>query len=191
MRSRDSEEKCEYVYDSPCGPLRIVSTRQGVTSLSFDGDATRGRGNAGVTPLMRETIDWLDVYFAGKDPGATPLIAARGTPFREEVWEILKGIPYGSTMTYGEIAEELARRRGIKRMSAQAVGNAAHWNPVAILIPCHRVVGADGSLIGYGGGLERKRFLLGLEHGFYLNELIYAMRGHILDEAVLNGRYKE
>ena len=110
---------------------------------------------------------WLDVYFSGRDPGFTPALnmdSNRGTtPFRKAVWEILLTIPFGKTMTYGEIARILAARNGMKKMSAQAVGGAVGHNPVSLIVPCHRVVGAGGSLTGYGGGLERKRYLLDLE----------------------------
>ena len=92
-----------------------------------------------------------------------PLLRPKGTPFQESVWQILCSIPYGSTMTYGGIASRISAQKGIKRMSAQAVGNAVGKNPISILIPCHRVIGADGGLTGYAGGLARKRALLALE----------------------------
>lgn len=113
--------------------------------------------------VFRRTEKWLDIYFAGRDPGFLPPLSTKGTPFQEEVWEILKEIPYGKTVSYGEIAMRIAEKRGIKRMAAQAVGGAVGRNPIAIIVPCHRVVGSDGSLTGYGGGLDRKVELLKLE----------------------------
>lgn len=124
------------------------------------------------SPVFEATCRWLDVYFAGWVPDFTPPLALRGTPFREAVWEILLTIPFGQTMTYGEIAARLTRQRAVQqgsasmatpRMSAQAVGGAVGHNPIAIIVPCHRVIGADGSLTGYAAGLDRKRRLLQLE----------------------------
>ena len=175
MRSWTDGVLYEYAYDSPCGTLLIATGESKVYAVCFDESSMRrdvsgydkpvfvDRKDPRMPAAMRETIDWLDLYFGGDDPGETPEISTNGTAFQEEVWGILNGIPYGKTVTYGEIAEELAGRRGIKKMSAQAVGNAVGRNPVAILIPCHRVIGADGSLTGYAGGLERKRFLLDFE----------------------------
>ncbi len=105
----------------------------------------------------------MDLYFSGEVPGFLPPIEVQTTPFRRAVWEILLTIPYGQTMTYGEIAERIAVKKGISHMSAQAVGGAVGHNPVSLIIPCHRVVGTDGSLTGYAGGIEKKRQLLTLE----------------------------
>ena len=105
------------------------------------------------------------LFFAGKDPGFTPALAPEGTAFRKHVWELLLEIPYGETVTYGQIAERIAEERGLTRMSAQAVGGAVGSNPIPLIIPCHRVIGADGSLVGYGCGLWRKERLLALEQG--------------------------
>ena len=113
-------------------------------------------------PVFENTIRWLDTYFGGEIPNFIPELNLRFTPFRKAVWDILLTIPYGQTMTYGGISEILARQTG-KKMSAQAVGGAVGHNPVSIIIPCQRVVGADGSLTGYAGGIDRKRFLLQLE----------------------------
>ena len=115
--------------------------------------------------VFAKTDRWLDIYFSGKDPGFIPPLALKSTDFRMAVWEILLGIPYGGTMTYGQIAAEIARTRGVKTMSAQAVGGAVGHNPISLIVPCHRVVGADGSLTGYAGGVERKRALLEMERG--------------------------
>jgi methylated-DNA-[protein]-cysteine S-methyltransferase len=106
----------------------------------------------------------LDRYFEGQDPGFVPPIRLDGTPFQQTVWELLQTIPYGETMTYGEIAARIARLRGIRKMSAQAVGGAVSRNPIALIIPCHRVIGSNGDLTGYAGGLDRKEWLLFLEH---------------------------
>lgn len=113
--------------------------------------------------IFRETASWLDIYFSGKEPDFMPEIALSGTPFQMAVWKILKTVPYGQTITYGEIALQIAEQRGIRRMSAQAVGGAVGRNPISILVPCHRVVGKSGNLTGYAGGIERKTSLLKLE----------------------------
>ena len=114
-------------------------------------------------PVFEQTKRWLDSYFSGQIPDFLPPLSLKGTDFRMEVWEELLKIPYGKTVSYGEIAAAVARKRGLDRMSAQAVGGAVGHNPVAIIVPCHRVVGKDGSLTGYGGGLDKKTALLSLE----------------------------
>ena len=115
-------------------------------------------------PVFDQTARWLKCYFDGFMPDFTPPLAPQGTPFRRDVWEILREIPYGVTMSYGQVAARLAADRGLRRMSAQAVGGAVGHNPIAIIIPCHRVVGADGSLTGYAAGLDRKDWLLKWEN---------------------------
>ena len=115
-------------------------------------------------PVFAETSQWLDLYFRGQQPGFVPKFRIQNlTPFRQEVLEILQAIPHGETMTYGQIARQIEKKQGLPQMSAQAVGGAVGWNPVCILIPCHRVLGANGSLTGYGGGIENKIALLKLE----------------------------
>ena len=114
-------------------------------------------------PIFQTTKRWLDLYFHGEIPDFTPALRLSGTPFRKAVWEILLTIPYGRTMTYGEIADKIAEQKGLPRMSAQAVGSAVGHNPISIIVPCHRVLGSDGSLTGYAGGVERKAALLALE----------------------------
>lgn len=115
----------------------------------------------GDSPLLRQTEQWLQQYFAGEQPEISELpLAPSGSEFRQEVWRILCRIPYGKTITYGNIAQEMAQHRGLASMSAQAVGGAVGHNPISIIIPCHRVVGSSGSLTGYAGGLERKKWLL-------------------------------
>ena len=149
-------------YDSPIGPLTLVSDGTALTELRLDGskDSTETQKNL---PIFRETVRWLDIYFSGKEQDFTPPLNLRTSPFRREVWEIMLTIPYGRTMTYGEIAKEIARRHGLAKMSAQAVGGAVGHNAIPIIIPCHRVIGANGNLTGYGGGIERKIKLLALE----------------------------
>ena len=115
-------------------------------------------------PIFEQTRRWLDVYFAGKEPGFTPPILMRASSdFRRLVWEQLLTIPFGHTLTYGDIARRIAAERGLTSMSAQAVGGAVGHNPVSIIVPCHRVVGTNGSLTGYAGGIERKERLLKIE----------------------------
>lgn len=130
--------------------------------------------------VFNQTTEWLDRYFAGErpDPAELPL-APLGSPFRQRVWDKLLKIPYGRTRTYGDIAAELAREDGKEKMSAQAVGGAVGHNPISIIIPCHRVVGAGGSLTGYAGGLEKKIFLLTLE-GADMGRLSVPSRGTAL-----------
>ena len=115
-------------------------------------------------PIFRETCRWLDGYFAGRPPKKLPAFHLLGaTPFRREVSKEMQEIPFGKTVTYGEIAAAIARRLGVARMAAQAVGGAVGWNPICIIIPCHRVIGAGGRPTGYGGGLSNKMALLELE----------------------------
>ncbi len=118
----------------------------------------------GGSSVLRATENWLDRYFAGERPMVSELpLAPAGSAFRQQVWKLLCEIPYGEVVTYGELAGRLAVRTGRERMSAQAIGGAVGHNPIAIIIPCHRVVGADGSLTGYAGGVEKKAWLLELE----------------------------
>lgn len=114
-------------------------------------------------PVFTDAKGWLDSYFSSKRPGDLPSLHLMGTPFQMEVWALLRAVPYGETTTYGALAARLAAQRGLERMSAQAVGGAVGRNPVSIMVPCHRVVGGDGKLTGYAGGLERKLELLTLE----------------------------
>lgn len=114
--------------------------------------------------IFHDTKKWLDLYFSGKKPDISLLsLAPEGNEFRQKVWQILCKIPYGEVTTYGRIADIIAKERGQKRMSAQAVGGAVGHNPISIIIPCHRVVGANGSLTGYAGGINTKISLLKLE----------------------------
>ena len=154
--------------DSPLGGIMLASDGTHLVGLWFDGQMYFARGLAKEheeknLPIFAETMRWLDVYFSGKRPDFTPSIRLRGTSFQKEVWEILLKIPYGKTMTYGDIADKIAKKKGIPKMSAQAVGGAVGHNPITLIVPCHRVVGANGNLIGYAGGVERKKCLLELE----------------------------
>lgn len=149
-------------YDSPLGKMIMKSyDEKTLGELSFD--EQKSKCTEKEIPVFDETKKWLDIYFSGKQPQFFPKLDLRGSEFRIAVWEILLKIPYGQTITYGDIADEIAKKRGIKKMAAQAVGGAVGHNPVAIIVPCHRVVGANGSLTGYGGGIERKEKLLQLE----------------------------
>ena len=117
----------------------------------------------GETPTLAETKRWLDIYFTGREPGFLPPLRPIGSAFRQSVWELLLRIPYGQTTTYGEIARQHAAKRGLARISAQAVGGAVGHNEISILIPCHRVVGMSGSLTGCASGISKKAKLLELE----------------------------
>lgn len=142
-----------------------------LTQLDFavqpdGGNEPDRRQDERLLPVFAAACRWLDLYFAGKKPDFTPQLSLHGSPFREMVWAVLRTIPYGETTTYGEIAAKIAAQRGVAKMSAQAVGGAVGHNPIAIIVPCHRVIGKDGSLTGYAGGLQRKEWLLRHE-GFY------------------------
>ena len=155
-------------YISPLGNISLASNGETLTGLWFDGQKyfphnLISESIEAELPIFTQTCNWLDIYFSGKIPDFNPPIILNTTPFRKAVYEILFTIPYGQTMTYGEIANILAKQKSIQRMSAQAVGGAVGHNPISIIIPCHRVVGADGSLTGYAGGLDKKIALLKLE----------------------------
>lgn len=155
-------------YDSPLGDILLLADEKGLTGLWFDGgkyqvDAPGADYREKKLSYFEETKSWLDIYFAGREPDFMPMFHITGSDFQIAVWDILQKIPYGEITTYGAIAKEIATQRGIPRMSAQAVGGAVGHNKISILIPCHRVMGSDGSLTGYGGGLEKKIALLQLE----------------------------
>ena len=157
-----------YRYDSPLGGITMASDGDALTGLWFDGQEhkteTLCADHAGRNlPVFEETKRWLDIYFSGEEPDFIPALHMRGTAFRRIVWEILLTIPYGRTMTYGEIADRIAARQGMSRMSAQAVGGAVAHNAIALIVPCHRVIGSDGSMTGYAAGTEKKKYLLNLE----------------------------
>ena len=157
-----------YRYASPLGRITLASDSEALTGLWFDKQKhfphnLISESTEAELSIFTQTIKWLDIYFSGEVPGFTLPISLNATTFRKAVYEVLLTIPYGQTMTYGEIANIIAEQKGIERMSAQAVGGAVGRNPISIIIPCHRVVGADGSLTGYAGGLDRKIELLKLE----------------------------
>lgn len=153
---------------SPLGEILLAADDIGLTGLWFEGakyygcGPDRGQEERDV-PVFKETGRWLQMYFSGEEPDFMPPLHLTGTPFQLEVWKILQEIPYGETTTYGEIAKRLAGNRGASGMSARAVGGAVGRNPVSVIVPCHRVVGTDGSLTGYAGGIDRKIRLLTLE----------------------------
>ena len=139
-----------------------------LTGLWFQGSSDQRKHNElfieEERPIFKETCRWLDIYFSGRQPDFTPIYWLYDlTPFRKEVSEIMLSIPFGKTMTYGDIAAKIAPKHGILKMSPQAVGGAVGWNPICIIIPCHRVIGAGGKLTGYGGGIKNKIALLELE----------------------------
>ena len=154
-------------YPSPLGKLTLASDGEAITGLWLPGQKYFASTLAfdapkdGTLPVFAQAAQWLDAYFGGKPFPALPPLSPAGTPFRRAVWELLLEIPYATTTTYGALAERLAQR-GIYT-SPRAVGGAVGHNPISILIPCHRVLSSDGSLTGYAGGLEAKRFLLELE----------------------------
>ncbi|ANZ41705.1 cysteine methyltransferase [Lentzea guizhouensis] len=148
------------VIDSPIGPLTAVGEGEALLGLYFDGHLRTPRLDRGprVTTGFDEVRRQLGEYFAGTRRTFDLVLAPRGSAFEKSVWALLTSIPYGETRTYGQLAAELGDPG-----AAQAVGNANGWNPISIIVPCHRVVGSRGSLTGYAGGLQRKRFLLELE----------------------------
>ena len=153
-------------YVSPLGGITLASDGERLTGLWFDGQKYFASTLAAESeeknlPVFEETARWLERYFSGKQPDFTPPLCLRGTAFRRTVWEALLKIPYGQTVTYGDIT----RRLGLSPLYARAVGSAVGRNPISVIVPCHRVIGADGSLTGYAGGTDRKRRLLSLEHG--------------------------
>ena len=157
-------------YKTPEGFADMCMRSDGdvLTGLWFVGSRDERKheldGEEKLLPVFAETVKWLDLYFDGQDPGFTPAYRLDNlTDFRREVVEIMCRIPYWKTITYGDIAREIAEKHGLKSMSAQAVGGAVGWNPICIVVPCHRVMGASGALTGYGGGIENKRALLQVE----------------------------
>ena len=160
----------DYVYHwaSPLGGMLMAGDGEALTGLWFEGQkyfsATLSEAHEErLTPVFEGTIRWLETYFSGAATDFTPSMSPKGTPFRRAVWDVLLTIPFGQTMTYGEIAAIIAAKRGLAHLSPQAVGGAVGHNPISIIIPCHRVLGANGSLTGYAGGIERKRWLLEME----------------------------
>lgn len=155
-------------YDSPIGKIMLTSNENKLIGVRFDGqkyyvDNLPEKYEEKEVPVLTQTKKWLDIYFSGKNPDFTPPIAMDGvSTFRRRVWEIMLTIPYGQTISYGKISKQTEKETG-KRVSAQAVGGAVGHNPVGIIIPCHRVIGTNGNLTGYAGGLDKKIALLKLE----------------------------
>ena len=155
-------------YVSPLGIICMRSDGEYLTGLWFDKSKDYSKhleeAEEKELPIFDETVKWLDIYFDGKEPNFTPKYKIENlTPFRKMVIDIMNKIPYGKVITYNDIAKEIAKIKCIDKMSAQAVGGAVGWNPICIIVPCHRVVGSNGSLTGYGGGMNNKVGLLKIE----------------------------
>ncbi|MCM1179886.1 MAG: methylated-DNA--[protein]-cysteine S-methyltransferase [Clostridium sp.] len=155
-------------YQSPIGGILLAADDIGLTGLWFEGQKYFAlyldkEHEEKEIPLFVQVKHWLDIYFTGNEPDFSVPLHFTGTNFQNEVWKILCSIPYGQTTTYGQIARQLAAEKGLLHMSAQAVGGAVGHNGISIIVPCHRVVGANGSLTGYAGGIDKKIQLLNLE----------------------------
>ena len=155
-------------YRSPLGNILLACDGECLTGLWFEGQKYFARGLSPEHkekdhPHFEQAVRWLDIYFSGREPDFMPPLHLTGSPFQLAVWEVLRRIPYGTVATYGDISQIIARRRGVPRMSAQAVGGAVGHNEISIIVPCHRVVGTNGSLTGYAGGIQKKIRLLALE----------------------------
>ena len=154
------------LFASPLGEILLVSDGETLCGLYFEGQKYFPELSEAMEdpslPVFNSARAWLERYFAGEKPGIDLPLRAAGTAFQRAVWDQLAEIPYGATVTYGELADKLAARRG-RPCSARAVGAAVGRNPISVIVPCHRVLGADGSLTGYAGGLARKRALLQTE----------------------------
>ena len=160
--------KCKYKTPQGFDDMWMNSDGEVLTGLWFEGSRGQSKHRLDCEerdmPVFRETRRWLDIYFSGRQPDFTPRYRMDGlTPFRREVVDAMLAIQFGETATYGDIAAALAKKHGIAKMSAQAVGGAVGWNPICVIVPCHRVVGAGQSLVGYGGGIRNKVGLLSLE----------------------------
>ena len=173
-------------YNSPLGQMTLVSDGKNLTGLWIDGQkyfesTLYGRVEEKEDlPVFRQTKMWLDRYFQGARPDIAELsLAPKGGEFRQAVWKILRGIPYGQVITYGDIAKQIARERGLAKMSSQAVGQAVGHNPISVIIPCHRVVGANGNLTGYAGGIHLKIKLLAHE-GVNMDKFFIPKKGTAL-----------
>ena len=157
-----------YHYDSPIGGMTMASNGEALTGLWFDGQkyfasTLSGKHMEKELPVFDRTREWLDLYFGGRAPEFMPHLFMWTTDFRRDVYEILMTVPFGKTITYGELAGLVAKKHRIISMSAQAVGGAIAHNPISLIIPCHRVIGANGKLTGYAGGLDKKKWLLDME----------------------------
>lgn len=162
------------IYNSPLGNILLVFDEENLLGLymesqeeyvkiSKNSKIKYYKDNFSKSKILKESEKWLDLYFSGKDPGFLPALKVQASEFRKDVWDILLKIPYGEKTTYKEITEILVKSGKYKNMSAQAVGGAVGHNPILLIIPCHRVMGSDGSLRGYAGGIDVKRKLLEIE----------------------------
>lgn len=161
--------KYKYTYDSPLGKMIMLGTLTYLTDLFFEDEQYAPTYNNDeyieqLTGPFEVTVMWLNQYFKGQKPFILPPMQLEGTDFRKQVWSILQTIPYGETTTYGVIGRKIAAAQGKEKMSAQAVGGAVGHNPISIIIPCHRVIGKNGQMTGYAGGIERKVYMLELEN---------------------------
>lgn len=171
-------------YQSSVGDVLLAADETGLTGLWFEGEkfyalSLDPEHEERETPIFAITRRWLDIYFSGHEPDFMPPVHMIGSEFRRCVWKLLLQIPYGTTVTYGDLARQVARRRGLRRMPAQAVGGAVGHNEISIIVPCHRVVGTNGSLTGYAGGVDKKRGLLELE-GVDMEKFFVPARGTAL-----------
>lgn len=170
MAERTERTYYETTYESPIGTIFLSSDGTSITGLWFEDQkyfkysVRNSEAVAAKLPVFVKTKKWLTRYFNGREPKISELpLNPKGTEFQKTVWELLCEIPYGQTTTYGQLSNKVAERMGKKSMAAQAVGQAVGHNPISIIIPCHRVMGTDGSFTGYAGGINRKYFLLGIE----------------------------
>lgn len=158
-------------YESPLGKILLLAEDEYLIGCHFVGSkyypiALEESACIGKSHVLEETCKYLDGYFKGQIQLKYPQIKLEGTAFQKEVWNLLLDIPYGEVRTYGDLAKMMAKKRGVKKMSSQAIGQAVGKNPIGIIVPCHRVIGQNGCLIGYAGGLDKKKSLLELEmHG--------------------------
>ena len=176
----------EYIhrYESPLGTITMASDGEALIGLWFNGqkyfaDCLEIKHEEKMLSIFEQTDEWLNIYFSGEQPNFTPMLSMKTTEFRKAVWNIMLSIPYGKTMTYGEIADRIAEQKGMQKMSAQAIGGAVGHNSISLIIPCHRVVGRNGSLTGYAGGIDKKIKLLELE-GVNMDNLFVPQKGTAL-----------
>lgn len=158
-------------YKSPLGNIILAANEIGLTGLWFEGQKYFAlyldkKNEEKELPIFKQAKKWLNIYFSKNEPNFKLPLHFTGSAFQNEVWEILYQIPYGQTITYGDIAALLAKKRGLSKMSAQAIGGAVARNEISIIVPCHRVVGKNGSLTGYAGGIDKKIALLKMEKGY-------------------------
>ena len=158
----------ERIMQTPLGEVRLRSDGESLTGLWFVGQVNDAKDHSDIEikddlSIFVQVENWLERYFSGEETPITIPLQPKGTIFQERVWKILQEIPYGEMMTYGEIAQRIAKEKGVATYSAQAVGQAVGKNPISILIPCHRVLGKNGALTGYAGGVHRKEQLLRIE----------------------------